>query len=299
MRLADFLQEIGRPIAYYPKLRRITGSTTATIFLCQLIYWSGKQKDPDGWIYKTAAEIEEETGLSEKEQRTARQHLKQRGLIEERYARLEHRMYYRVILEAVNAAWEARDDEAGGDDKGRSRTDQREVREQTDGQVGNRPMGRSNKETEITTETTTETTHQRQKPQRTPSPAETVLFDTPEARRLQAALWSNAKAKGRRGPTRFATLQQKRKFLRAVEALGERFDYALEKGLEQGITGLGRLVNWLASPKWNGNGGWQDASYRRGDQQIVARPAAAPVDAEQIERDRQLLLEHRRRRAGG
>jgi len=151
MRLADFLQEIGRPVAYYPKLRRITGSTTATILLCQLVYWTGRQADPDGWIYKTAAEIEEETGLSEKEQRTARRNLKGRGLLQERYDRLNHRMYYRVDLAALNAEWEEFCN-------GRSGTDQRAVRELTNGQFGNRPTGSSNKETEITTEITTETT---------------------------------------------------------------------------------------------------------------------------------------------
>ena len=105
MKLTDFLQDVGRPIAYYPKLRRITGSTNATIFLCQLIYWKGKEADPEGWIYKTAEEMEAETGLSYDEQKTARTKLKDAGLIEEHYARLDHQMKYRLNVEAIDTAW--------------------------------------------------------------------------------------------------------------------------------------------------------------------------------------------------
>jgi hypothetical protein len=54
MKLTDFLQDVGRPVAFYPSLRRITGSTTATLFLCQLIYWKGKEADKEGWIYNGA-----------------------------------------------------------------------------------------------------------------------------------------------------------------------------------------------------------------------------------------------------
>lgn len=105
MKLTEFLQDVGKPIAYYPSLRRITGSTNATIFLCQLIYWKGKEADPEGWIYKTSEEMEAETGLSYDEQKTARTKLKDAGLIEEHYARLDHQMKYRLKVEAIDAAW--------------------------------------------------------------------------------------------------------------------------------------------------------------------------------------------------
>lgn len=105
MKLTDFLQDIGRPIAYYPKLRKLTGSTNATILLCQFIYWRGKESDPNGWLYKTAEDIEEETGLSYNEQKTARAALKDAGLIDEHYARLDHQMRFKVNLDAVNEKW--------------------------------------------------------------------------------------------------------------------------------------------------------------------------------------------------
>lgn len=105
MKLTDFLQDIGRPIAYYPKLRKLTGSTNATILLCQFIYWRGKESDPNGWLYKTAEDIEEETGLSYNEQKTARAALKDARLIDEHYARLDHQMRFKVNLDAVNEKW--------------------------------------------------------------------------------------------------------------------------------------------------------------------------------------------------
>ena len=105
MKLTDFLQDVGRPVAYYPALRRITGSTNATILLCQFIYWRGKESDPNGWLYKESEEIEAETGLSYNEQKTARRNLLDAGLIEEHYARLDHQMKFRLILEAINEQW--------------------------------------------------------------------------------------------------------------------------------------------------------------------------------------------------
>lgn len=105
MKLTDFLQNTGKPIAYYPSLRKITGSTTATILLCQFIYWRGKESDPDGWLYKESAEIEQETGLSYDEQKTARKKLVENGLLEEHYARLDHQMKFRLNLDEINKKW--------------------------------------------------------------------------------------------------------------------------------------------------------------------------------------------------
>lgn len=107
MKLSEVLLEIGRPIAYYPKLRPVTGSTNATIFFCQFMYWAGKGSDPDGWIYKTSDEITDETGLSYEEQKTARKHLKEKFLMEEKYHRIEHQMYFRPNLKQLDEVWAA------------------------------------------------------------------------------------------------------------------------------------------------------------------------------------------------
>ena len=105
MKMSDFLTDVGRPVAYYPGLRKITGSTTATIFFCQFFYWTGKEASKDGWIYKTSDEIEEETGLSYNEQKTAREKLKKSGLLEEKYQRLDHMMYFKISLDKLNELW--------------------------------------------------------------------------------------------------------------------------------------------------------------------------------------------------
>lgn len=105
MRLTDFLENIGRPVAYYPSLVKITGSVCAGIFLCQLLYWRGKQTDPEGWIYKTQAEISEETGLSRCEQETARRLLREKGLIREKFADVPRKLYFNVCIDEINEEW--------------------------------------------------------------------------------------------------------------------------------------------------------------------------------------------------
>lgn len=127
MKVTEFLIDIGRPVAFYPGLRKITGSTVGTLFLCQFIYWTGKGADPDGWIYKTAADIESETGLSYDEQSTARKHLIRAGLIEEKYERLNHVMRFRIVPDAIESAWENRN----------SRKPDSGIRENGDPAVGN------------------------------------------------------------------------------------------------------------------------------------------------------------------
>lgn len=78
-----------------------------------------------------------------------------------------------------------------------------------------------------------------------PKPSETVDFDTPEARKLKARLQATAKAKGRRGPLHFETLEQKRRFLKAVKALGSEFDAMLTKAMEAGCTSRARTIDYI------------------------------------------------------
>jgi hypothetical protein len=88
------LKGIGRPVAYFPKLGVYLESVTAGIFLCQIIYWHDKATSELG-VYKTSEEIQEETGLTYREQVTARKKLCSLGLIEETNKRLEHKIYFK------------------------------------------------------------------------------------------------------------------------------------------------------------------------------------------------------------
>jgi hypothetical protein len=103
MARAPLYQLPGRPLAYFPAIVPHVGSVNAAIVLCQLIYWTPRAKDEEGWIYKTQLELMQETGLSRREQRSARTELKRRGLLEERYERLDHQLYFKINVEVYNA----------------------------------------------------------------------------------------------------------------------------------------------------------------------------------------------------
>jgi hypothetical protein len=107
MRLTDFLKDLGNPVAYYPKLVAVTGGVLPNLFLCQMYYWLGKQKDDQGWIYKTQIEIELETGLTRKEQESARKSLKARGLLKEQFKGCPRRLEFWLDKEALNQRWSA------------------------------------------------------------------------------------------------------------------------------------------------------------------------------------------------
>src|SRR5215217_7914291 len=78
----------------------------AGVFIRQLVFWDGKGADPEGWIYKTRDELEEEIGLSQRQQDKARKTLTGLGILEEeRRTVAPHHLYcamhYRVDLEKL------------------------------------------------------------------------------------------------------------------------------------------------------------------------------------------------------
>ena len=101
MRPSESLKIAGKPIAYYPKLAKPLGSTNASILFSHFFYWHDKTQHELG-IYRTAKEIELETGLSIQEQRTARAKLRERGILIETEKRIEHRTYYKLDLDAFD-----------------------------------------------------------------------------------------------------------------------------------------------------------------------------------------------------
>lgn len=107
MSIVGTIASLGHPVAFYPALTTLTRSTTATLFLCQLMYWHGKQHHPAGWIFKSRVQMEAETGLTRTEQDTARKALVGLGFIEERRMGQPATMHYRLKPEAIDAAWNA------------------------------------------------------------------------------------------------------------------------------------------------------------------------------------------------
>jgi hypothetical protein len=108
VRLSDFLDDVGRPLAYYPALALCLGNVNATILLCQLFYWDGKQADEEeGWIYKTQAEITEETGLSRRESDTARKFLRKKKIISDRLRGVPPKIHIRIHRKELNDLWDS------------------------------------------------------------------------------------------------------------------------------------------------------------------------------------------------
>jgi len=106
MKLSDFLSDVGRSVAFYPSLVKALGDRNEAIFICQMAYWRGKGENKEGWIYKTSEEIEDETSLTYKEQTNVREGLKKKKLLQEKYARTEHKMYFKVEWNEINSIWE-------------------------------------------------------------------------------------------------------------------------------------------------------------------------------------------------
>lgn len=65
-----------------------TGDLETALFLSQLIYWTGKVKSDNGWVYKNYKEWEEEISLSEYQVRKARKKLEKMGILETKIAKV-------------------------------------------------------------------------------------------------------------------------------------------------------------------------------------------------------------------
>ena len=144
------LEGLGRPVAYHPGFAKMLGSVKAGLLLDQLLYWWPRRRDEKG-VYKTADEWTEETGLSRREQESARKKLREVGILIEDYDRLNHRMYFTIEEDELQRVWT---------DFVHSRFDKSAIRESTKGEVGIRQK-RHSSSTEITTENTTEITTSR------------------------------------------------------------------------------------------------------------------------------------------
>jgi len=93
-----------RPVAYWPRLARKVGGVKAAVMVCQLLYWNG---DPtviqrDGWILKSVANLEEETGLTQVEQKTARKILEDAKVIECHLSGIPRIWHYRINIDLLS-----------------------------------------------------------------------------------------------------------------------------------------------------------------------------------------------------
>ncbi|MBC3213424.1 replication protein [Serratia fonticola] len=94
----ELLRLLDRPIAFQRSFVRIGAGVTGALLLSQLVYWTNRAENEEGWVYKTQEEWEEETGLSRYEQEGARKKLRSLGLLLERKQGLPAKLFYRINI---------------------------------------------------------------------------------------------------------------------------------------------------------------------------------------------------------
>lgn len=92
----DILDLLDRPIAFQRCFVTLTGSINAALMLSQAVYWANRCDERGGWFYKTQADWEEETGLTRREQETARKILTKLEVMEEELRGIPAKLHFRV-----------------------------------------------------------------------------------------------------------------------------------------------------------------------------------------------------------
>lgn len=93
-----------RPIAFNRHYVSIGCGITGALMLSQMMYWSKRTKDRDGYFYKTQEDWEIETGMTRREQETARKRLRELGFITELKRGVPCKLHYKVDLDSIYAA---------------------------------------------------------------------------------------------------------------------------------------------------------------------------------------------------
>jgi hypothetical protein len=90
-----------RVVGYSPDLARIVGGATTGLFLSQLLFLSDKGHNPEGWVYKSEQEMGKETGLTKREQQTARRKLLSLGVITIMRGGWKNTYHFKVLWEKL------------------------------------------------------------------------------------------------------------------------------------------------------------------------------------------------------
>jgi hypothetical protein len=90
-----------RIVGYSPDLARVVGGATIGLFLSQLLFLSDKGANPEGWVYKSEQEMGKETGLTKREQQTARRKLLSLGVIAIMRGGWKNTYHFKVIWEKL------------------------------------------------------------------------------------------------------------------------------------------------------------------------------------------------------
>jgi hypothetical protein len=90
-----------RVVGYSPDLARIVGGANIGLFLSQLLFLSDKGANPEGWVYKSEQEMGKETGLTKREQQSARRKLLSLGVIAIMRGGWKNTYHFKVIWEKL------------------------------------------------------------------------------------------------------------------------------------------------------------------------------------------------------
>jgi len=233
-----------RPIAYHPALARVVGVKEA-LLLCQFLYWDGKGRDSDGWIWKTQEDITEETGLSRAEQEGARRRL---GTILQTDlkgipAKLHYRINFDVLAHVLEEAYpqELKPD-AENQQASMPETSIQEGENQADSDAENQQTI-----SESTQETTQESTHPEKEQSGAAAPSAAVVNPLSPGQKLVLDAF---------GAKRYRNRVQALAVLNLEERFGmDKLKPAAEWAAKQGM-GLGQAIVSMekAVPKWGAKG---------------------------------------------
>ena len=90
------LEFFKRPVAYNVTAAKAFKSVKLGILWSQLFYWNERTRDPEKWVYKTQSDLYDETGLSRKEQETARKKGIELGILETKLAGNPATVHFRI-----------------------------------------------------------------------------------------------------------------------------------------------------------------------------------------------------------
>jgi hypothetical protein len=99
------VENIGSFVIHHPRFGEFLGSQNAALILELLIGWDGHQWDRDGWIKKTAEEMEIETGLTPKQQAPAIKLLLKLGVIEKKRKKVPACNHFRIDKKSLQNQW--------------------------------------------------------------------------------------------------------------------------------------------------------------------------------------------------
>lgn len=101
MNIEATLRALGRCVYYHAGLAKHLGGVNAALLFSQIHYWQDKTDNPMG-VYKSTDDLYEETGMTYREQASARSALVKSGVLIETNKRLEHRIYFKIDYEALD-----------------------------------------------------------------------------------------------------------------------------------------------------------------------------------------------------